>query len=467
LQNVTFTVYGSFKKRSGFSLIEDDGNIASGVKYIKFSNASQYLVRLSDNDVIYKMDYGASGPDGTWDDITGGLSFNIGKNNLSSFAIGEDTLIIEDGLSSTPPYKWTGGVTTCAALGDAPNASVVAFHANMAFAAGNNTNPSTLYFSDVGDITDWSTGLSGNVSIDTNDGSIIRAIVPGFDALYVFKDNSIWRLTGTDKDTFQIQRMVQGVGVTSPQAVTVLNNQFFFITGQGSVYLYDGAIGLKKLSTKISGTLKTNISFSRYSYASTLTYDDDFYLSVSTTSSDTNDLILVFDTFSLSWTKFSGMNINAMTVADDGTGRDKIFFEGYTGSLCKYPDGDDDNGAAIDAYYITKQFNYPELGASKDWKLLKVYFAEESTAYNLDVTVLKDFETTGTTYSVSLNAATGGTYGTAVYGVDVYGGETIITNRIETNLSGDFYKVKFANDNIDEPFEVYGYQMYVEKHDRV
>jgi hypothetical protein len=291
--------------------------------------------------------------------------------------------------------------------------------------------------------------------------------VPGFDALYIFKDYSIFRLTGSDKDSFQLQKMVSGAGVTSPQAVTVIGNQFFFITGQGNVYLYDGAIGLKKISSKIAGTLKIDLSYSRYAYASTLNYDDDFYLSVATSGSSTNDLVLMFDTFTLSWTKFKGMNINTMTVADDGTGRDKIFFGNYSGTTLKYPQGDNDNTAAIDAYYITKQFNYPELGPAKDWKLLRVYVAEEATSYNLTVTVFKDFDTTGTAYSVNLAPGSGGVFGTAIYGVDVYGGETIVTKRIEPNLEGDFYKIKFSNANADEPFEVYGFQNYVEKSDRI
>ena len=467
LQNVVFTVSGSFKKRSGFSSVNAlNPGVTCGLKYIKFSGGTQYLVGVFSNDKIYKMDYGVSGPDGTWDDITGSLSFNVGQDNLSSFIIGQDTLIIEDGLNSTPPYKWTGSGNAAALGGSPPNATVVAFHNNIAFAAGNSAAPSTLYFTDVGNIENWTTGLSGNVDVETNDGSIIRALIPGFDALYIFKDYSIFRLTGSDKDSFQLQRMVLGTGVTSPQAISVIGNQMFFITGQGAVYLYDGAIGLKKISSKIAGTLKTDLSFSRYAYSSSLTYDDDYYLSVSTSGNPTNDLVLMFDTFPLSWTKFKGMNINAMTSADDGTGRNKIFFGDYSGSTLKYPQGDNDNTAAIDAYYTTKQFSYPELGPSKDWKLLRVYTAEEATSYNLVATIFKDFDTAGTAYNIDLVTASGSVYGTAVYGTDVYGGDTIVTKRIETNLSGDFFQIKFSNSNADEPFEVFGFQLYIERVDR-
>ncbi len=467
LQNIVFTVSGSFKKRSGFSLTNDDrSGITTGIKYVKFSSGTRYLVGIFDNDKIYKMDYGSSGPDGVWDNITEACSFAVGQDNLATFTVGQDTLIIEDGLNTTAPFEWTGTGNATDLAGSPPNATVVAFHKNMAFCAGRNTYPSTLYFSDLGDIENWTTGLSGNVGVETNDGSIIRALVSVFDALYIFKDYSIFRLTGSDKDSFQLQKMVSGIGVTSPQAVSLIGNQFFIITGQGNVYIYDGAVGLTLISSKIAGTLKTDLSYSRYAYANSLTYDTDYYLSVSTASSGENDMVLMFDTFNMAWTKFSGINVNGWTVGDDGAGRDKVFFGDFHGTVCKYPQGDNDNGSAIDGYWISKQFDYPELGPTKDFKMLKVYVAEESTAYNLTVTTLKDFATTGTDTSVALNAGTGGSYGTAVYGTDVYGGETIITSRIEPNLDGTFYQMKFRNANADQPFEVYGFQNYVERQDR-
>jgi hypothetical protein len=465
LQNIIFSTSGSFKKRSGFTDINDDRyGATTGIKYVKFSDGKEQIFIISSDDKVYKMDYGSSGPDGILDDITGGLSFSIGQNNLASFAVGENTVVIEDGLNTTPPMAYHDEAVSCVTLaGSPPNATVVAYHKNQGFCAGNSAYPSTLYFTDVGNLLNWTTGLSGNIDVENNDGSIIRALVPGFDALYIFKDNSIFRLTGDDKDNFQLQRMVQGIGVMSSQAVSLIGNQFFLTTGQGEVYIYDGAVGVTKISNKIEGSLKINTAYSRYPYLSTLEYLDDYYLSVSSSSSGTNDTVFMFDTFNMAWTKFSGINSNAWTVFDDGTGKDKILFGNYHGTILKYPEGDNDNGSAIDAYYITKQFSYPELGPAKDWKTLRVYAAQEATDYNLTVTTYKDFETTGTETSIDLKSTTGGSYGTAVYGTDVYGGESINISRIEVNLDADFYKIKFSNSNADQPFEVYGYQMYVEK----
>ena len=97
---------------------------------------------------------------------------------------------------------------------------------------------------------------------------------------------------------------------------------------------------------------------------------------------------------------------------------------------------------------------------------MRVYTAEEATSYNLVATIFKDFDTAGTAYNIDLVTASGSVYGTAVYGTDVYGGDTIVTKRIETNLSGDFFQIKFSNSNADEPFEVFGFQLYIERVDR-
>ena len=470
LQNVVFTTGGNFITRPGYEKLNSTtvgaGVSCAGLKYYEPISGSQFLVGLFDDNKIYKMDYSVGGSaDGTWDDITGALAgFNITQNTLSSFAIGEDVLIIEDGINTTAPYVWDGTGNAAALGGSPPNATMVAYHKNMAFAAGNNTYPSTLYFSDLGDIENWTTGLSGNVSIETNDGSKIRAILPGFNALYIWKDSSIWRLSGDDKDTFVLQRMVSDVGTLSQACVKRIGNDFIFIDSQGDIYLYDGAIKIQLLSAKITGTLGS-ANFTRFQYAVAEIYDGDYYLSISDVGSGTHDIVLVFDTFHLSWTKFTGMNVNAMAILDNGSGEDILAFGDYNGFVYQYPSGFNDAGSGIDAYYTTKQYRFPDMNPLKDWKLLRV-FATQKGNYNLTVEMRSDFESTGTTEDISL-AGSGATWGTAIFGVDTYGGENLIIGRVEVKKEGDFFQLKFYNENLDEPFEVKGWQMFVEPSDRI
>ena len=470
LQNVVFTASGSFETRDGTDNINTSTIGAStsctGLTFYKTVAGTRYLVEVHSDDKIRKMDYAVGGaPDGTWDDITGALSFAVGQDNLASFTVGEDTLIIEDGLGTTAPYKWTGTGNASALGGSPPNAKVVAYHKRMAFAAGNSSALSTLYFSDIGNIENCTTGLSGNVNIETNDGSVIRALVPGFDALYIFKDSSIWRLSGDDKDTFVLQRMVSDLGTLSPKTVALIGNEIFFQSDQGDIYIYDGSIGVRLISSKVEDTIES-ANFDRFQYANAVVFDSDFYIAYSTAGSSTHDRLLVFDTFNLAWTKFKGINANALAVADDGTGKDMLIFGDYTGFVYNYPEGTSDNGTAIDAYYVTKQYSLPESKPLKDWKLLKV-FADQKGTYNLTVETRTDFETTGKENSVSLAGSASALYGTAVYGTARYGGQDLVIGRIEPNEEGNFFQIKYSNSTVDQPFEIKGFQIFVDSQDRI
>lgn len=466
LQNVVFTTGKNFKTRGGFDNINTaslgSSVVFTGVKYYRQADGTEYLVAIADNDKIYKMDYSLGAPDGTLDDITGSLSFSATANDLADFAIGENTLIFTDGLGTNPVMSWAG-TGNASAISGAPDAKYVVYNKTMAFAAGDTTNPSTLYFTDLGDITNWSTGLSGNVSVETNDGSIIRGISVGYDAIYIFKDNSIWRLSGDDKDTFVLERMVQGIGTLSGQSVGRIGNEFIFISSQGEIFLYDGNIRIRKISSKIQGTIDT-LAFTRFQYPVSIVYNNDYYLAVSSAGSGTHDKILSYDTFNLAWTKFDGMNANCFTIAKDANDKDMIVFGSYDGFLYNYPEGTSDNGTAISMNYTTKQYQFSEVrGENKDVKLVKVY-ANQKGDWNLTVEGRSNFASTGAAFSMNLLGQSS-LYGSAVYGVDRYAGQALIVKRVEPYLEGEFFQLYFENTGLDEPIEVKGWKVYVEPSD--
>jgi hypothetical protein len=466
LQNVVFTTSGSFKTRDGFAKVNSSTvgatTVTNGLFFYNQSDGDQFLVSVFDDNTIRKME-ATNGPDGTWDDITGALSFSVGQNNLASFAVGEDILIIEDGLNSSAPYQWTGSGNAVALGGSPPNCTMVAYHKRQAFCAGNDSNPSTLYFSDLNDIENWTTSLSGSSLIETNNGSVIQAIKPGFDALYVWKDKSIWRVSGDDKDNYVFERMVEGVGCLSSDCAQIVGNSFIFTDGQGDTYIYDGGIKLRIISNKIQGTLDSS-NFDRFSEVRTLIFDKDYYFSLSSVGNNDHDIVMVYDTFNLAWSKFKGMNVNAMAVAENNAGEEAIYFGDYTGFVYEYPSGTDDAGTAIDMYYTTKQYSFTEQGFNKTFRDVNIIASQQGN-YNLEVELRTDFEDTGTSQSVNL-AATTAQWDSAVFDTDRYGGENLIIGKLEFNKEGQFFQLHFSNSNADEPVEVKGWVPYIEAIDR-
>ena len=470
LQNIVFLERGGWETRGGYTPVSSPlsyhGQACTGLTFFKQSDGTRFLVGIFADDKIRKANFDTGGGvnDDFEDDITGSLSFDVSQNDLASFTVGEDTLIIEDGLGSTTPYKWAGTGNAVALGGSPPKATMVAFHKNMAFAAGNEDAPSTLYFSDLGDIENWTTGISGNVSVETNDGSNITAIEPGFDALYIWKDTSIWRLSGSDKDSFVLQQMVAGIGTLSKQSVSRIGNSFMFQDGQGDTYLYDGAVGIRKISNKIQGTIDGG-NFARFQYVSTVEYQDDFYSNMSSVGTSIHDEMIIFDTFPLAWTKFDAFHANAMVVAPDDLGEDKIFFGNTEGMVFEYPDGTNDNETAISMFWDTKQFRFPQFKSRfKDWTKLIVYADQASSV--LMVETKKDFDSSGIETLMDLSGETA-TYDIAIYDVDKYGGQNIVIKEIEPELEATFFQVKYSNSIKDNPITFRGYQMYIDPSDNL
>ena len=472
LQNVVLTTGGAIKTRGGFDNVNSSATVTgTGLTFYRTIAGSKFIVGVFEDDTIKKMDYQAGGgPDGTWDDITGSLTFSVDQNDLSFFSIGEDTLLIEDGLNTTAPYKYTGTGNATDLGGSPPNATIIVFHKLHAFAAGSNTAPSTLSFSDLGDIENWTTGLSGNVSVETNDGTVITALVPGFDSLYIWKGaegfsgGSIWRLSGDDKDNFVLQRMVKDIGTTSPHSIVLVGNDFIFMDSKGDFYIYDGGIKVRLISAKIEGTTG-GANFSRFNKVNAIEFEKDFYIAISNVATSTNDILLQFDTFHLAWLKHKGINSNAMVAADSGSGKDALFFQDYSGFLQKFPSGTNDDGTAIDAFYLTKQYRFPDIPINKTFENLFVFVDQEGN-YNLNVELRTDLQTSGTSQAISL-AGSGATYGTAVFGTDVYAGQALVIGRLEFGQEGKFFQLKYFNSNKDEPFEIKGWTPYVNGDDGV
>ena len=98
LQNVVFTTSGNWKTRDGMDAITDTTVTNStsssgptvactGLKYYRPTSGTRFIIGIFSNDTIKKMDYNSLGPDSTWDDITGQISFDVGQDDLASFTV--------------------------------------------------------------------------------------------------------------------------------------------------------------------------------------------------------------------------------------------------------------------------------------------------------------------------------------------------------------------------------------------
>jgi hypothetical protein len=264
--------------------------------------------------------------------------------------------------------------------------------------------------------------------------------------------------------------MVRGIGAASNNSIALINNKFVFISNLGDIAVYDGGLNVEIVSGKIEGTLSNNVlNLNRLQYASAVAFDDesgdqDYYVSVSTSGSGTHNLVLVYDTFYKAWTKFSGINANAMAEYELGTQQKAVMFGNYSGFANRYPNGDDDAGTQIEAFYQTGHlpFDVPSLKTFREFQL----FVRQEGNFSITFEQRVDFADSGPASSVSL-AGSGAVWDSAIWDASVYGDVTTAIVRIPIDTTGDFFQWRVEDTSSNPAFRIRGGRLWLEPVPRI
>jgi hypothetical protein len=486
IQNIIFDTGGALVKRYGFDPVPSDtvqkaatGSVVAitGLSFYHKNNGNKFVVAIANNDnkaVAMKKNWDSGPASGAWNNIDfAALPSSYSNNYLADFAVAEDNLIITiPSTTGHKPFKWPGSgfVTYLTSDSDCPTASLVEYHKNHLFLSGNPTYPSRVYFSALDNISDFT--ATDFFDVQTSDGSRVRGIISAYDSLYIFKDKSIWRLSGSERDTFVLQEMVYDIGTLSQQSICIVNNIIYFTTPEGKKAVYDGAYTVKFASDKIDNTINTKISSSRSAYALGINFEDNFYGSVSGSGSGTNNLVLLFDTTYNAWTKFNGINANAWCVAEDSTEGEILVFGDYSGYVDSYPSSNYYDGNAttgpISAFYQTKWFRYSDLAlGDKYWRLLKTYALSETIGDAvLYAECRSDYETSGRVVEIDLSES-GAKWDTALWDVDLWSGQSLIVGRNEIEKGKSMFQIKYYNDSANQGFTIFGWEIFIEPTNRI
>lgn len=492
IQNVIFDTGGAIKKRFGYLTLPNNpalstnkvttGAVVSinGLAYYTKNNGNKFIVAVANSDgkatvmeKPYSSGFNYSTPWVLVDSPT--PSSGYVNDDICNFIIAQDWLVFTVGIRA-PPYVWKGTGVATALTTDAnvPSGTLLAYYKNQLFVSGDSTTPSRVWFSNLGDITTWT--FTDFFDIDNSDGTQVRGIIPAFDCLYIFKDKSIWRLSGYERDSFRLDKMVDGIGTLSPNSLKIVNNFIYFTTAQNDIAVYDGAYTVKFVSQKIRNTIgglnfsratqTTGLAFSTYKYN-----DFDYYASVSSFGSSKNDTVLLFDTAFNAWTKFKGINANAWCVGQDNNSQNMILFGDTNGYVYTYPSTTYYDGnvvtSAIVAFYQTKWFKYDEIAlGDKYWRLLKTFTLAEPSTTTLSAELKVDQESSGRIVNLSLNP-TSSLWDMAVWDVDVWSGSNILINRTEVERGTQMFQIKYSNSDVNKGFTISGYQNFIEPTDRI
>jgi len=463
LQNVDFNEFGSVLSRNGSAVLNSSAIgtdvEVDGLHWYEFNSAGSIVRKLVSvaNAKLLKMD----DLDGTWDDITGGLT--ITATNHCDFENFLNEVYITN--NEDVPFKWDG--TTAAAM-TVPTGLTQAKHVtqyNNYLFLGNvkvsgTRHGSRFYWSDLKDTTTF--GALNFIEVSKDDGQEITGMKVLSDRLVIFKERSIYNVffTGDNDIPFILPgggKTNSSVGCVAPYSIQVLENGLIFLSTDG-FYFFDGSNSLK-VSDKISSTLD-GYNNTRLGQAVSMVQNgkNRYFCSLPNSGQTTNDRVAVLDWNNRAWSIYVGLAPASMaTVYVDGFD-ERIYFGDYDGFVYRMDIGDNDNPSgvetAINAYYYTSWKHYNDIVNQKGIPHVYVYYRIKnaiitfSYSYNLD-----DNDTYSNTFDTSSSADV---YGTGVYGTAVYAGEGGSLKRLDLTSRGRLVRFKFSNNVVDEEFRIDG-----------
>ena len=264
-------------------------------------------------------------------------------------------------------YKWDE-TTFASATGCGENMKYILQWMNRIVLFGGATNASVVWVSAVDGPETWtSAGGAWTGQVGKGDGDIAMGLtsLPGM--VLMFKRRSIYYLSGTTREDFFLDRIVNAPGAVSARTVQVVDDYVYWLADDGVWRYRTGGIP-ERISDAIKPTIET-IQAAQLTNACAGASNHKYHLYVSTTGS-TNNKRLTFDVRARTWTIHDSPQHPSVTFIYPVSSADTLCFgtQDSTGFAYKELTGTDHSGTAIDAYWTTPVLSFR--------KVARVYVAE-------------------------------------------------------------------------------------------
>lgn len=463
LQNIDFSVNGAFYKRNGYETVNSSAfnSGATCTSLYWYETASSNFLVGTFGDKIAKMD----DFDGTWDDITGGLTVTAGDNNLFQWVTFNGKVYGTNNVD--PPVKWDGtsNMTAWTVVTGLTDALAIEQFENYMFMGNvlvsSNRRATRLYWSSLDDAETWD--AADFVEIGLDDGQEITALKALGDRLVIFKERSIYigLFTGDPEIPFVFKKTQSSVGAISRHSIQEINNGLVFLSYDG-LYFFDG-ITSTKISDRINTTLQ-GYSKGRFQYAVS-GYQREFnryWIAFTSSGSSQHDRVITWDTLNNAFSVYVGHTPNAFETLEIN-GEERIYFGDYAGFAYRADTGTSDNpegtATAISAYFKTRWFDFGDQANQKAIPQIVIYY--EYSASTLNFSYSYDLEEGDqNTQSFDLEAL-GAKWDAANWDEATWGVSGGSFRRRDLDGRGRLIRFKFANETLDEVFQINGVGMNV------
>lgn len=202
---------------------------------------------------------------------------------------------------------------------------------NQLFMAGFSSLLSTVYWSDIGEPE--SVQPESFAEIRTNDGDRVTGLKAYNGSLVVTKERSFHRISGDSPENFLIQEISDQYGCLSNRASVIWENYLWFLDPKGVVE-YNGA-NVQVVSNKVEPIfMRMNLNAAREN-ATGLHYRErnEVWFVIPIDGSNINNCVIVYDYVAKAWTKFEGVDVSCLFLAQGTKPVLTPFFGGYTGTM--------------------------------------------------------------------------------------------------------------------------------------
>ena len=370
LENFEVFGKGSIRKRYGFDIISTGGSTTAGVRglirFKKLAASSTDQLCIFNNGHLYTVTPASF----TWTDAG---AYGTETATRTNGLVYDNMLIFGNGDTANAVKKFDG--TTLSSLGGSPGKfSLFEKHRGFIFGSGILTERSVVYWSDVDDPEDWTTGLAASLAVSLDDGDEVMGMFSHNESFIVFKKNSkyiLQPLEDTDNiavDWQQSEIVDRSDGTLSGNSVAKTWNGFYFLGTQGfQAYGVDESYPDRRRPKTISPKIDTLVKNINKYYANQSTgifYDNRYRCSVPMLNSSTNDTEYVYYPEFQSWAINTGLRISDYAIFENSSGDEAVYFGWESaGKLCKFNKRYSDNyssttssGTPINARWRSKTF---------------------------------------------------------------------------------------------------------------
>ena len=416
--NCEFTRTGAVRRRKGVTKWSINENASmSMIDYLfhwqQIGVSNDWFVAIdNDGDIYYSNTNDFSGAA-----VADYADSTPSRREFKAFAVLNDVLYLSSLDTTLPPYKFDG--TNWTAINDQtlngsgnefPRARFLLSKHERIFAFSiNNANFSRVWWSDPGNAETWQS--TSWIDVDPDDGSEIQGVSHFADSILIFKDRSIFMLSGTDENSFTLYPVDQSVGTVCPKTIASGANKVFWLDPFQGVYTFDGA-NVEPISDPIKEYLLDNIVTSDPTVVrhSAFFYNDKYYLSVcwkSANDTSTPTRTFVYDTRLGAWTEWSIGFASAVVV--DGVayvGRPRADHMGgaATVGIYQWESGTSDDGVDFTSTFKTAWFS-PSGSVNNRHRIrhLVLFLTADASSGLHQFSLFKDFDNTDVVSSQAIN----------------------------------------------------------------